>query len=60
MIERRPAATQSIDDTAAELGVSRDALYRAARRGDLPVIRIGRRILVPRAVVDRLLCREPR
>ena len=33
---------------AGELcGLGRSASYEAARRGDLPVIRIGRKLLVP-------------
>jgi excisionase family DNA binding protein len=38
-----------------KLGLSRDAAYRAARSGQLPTIRIGRRLLVPRAALERML-----
>lgn len=37
------------------LGVSRNAVYGAARRGDFRTIRIGKRILVPRSEIHRLL-----
>jgi len=42
-----PAATETLSATqAAEfLGVSTDALYAAANRGDLPHRRVGRRFL---------------
>jgi hypothetical protein len=39
------------------LGLSRNGGYEAARRGDLgvPVLRVGRRIVVPRQAVEELL-----
>lgn len=37
------------------LGLSRSATYDAANRGDIPTIRIGRRILVPTAALRRML-----
>jgi excisionase family DNA binding protein len=39
----------SVEDAAHLLGISRGLAYEAARRGELPVIRLGRRLLVPRA-----------
>jgi excisionase family DNA binding protein len=41
--------TITVEDAARLLGISRGLAYEAARRGDLPVIRLGRRLLVPRA-----------
>lgn len=40
--------TISVEDAARLLGISRGLAYEAARRGELPVIRLGRRLLVPR------------
>ena len=37
------------------LGLSRGLVYEAIKRGDIPSVRIGRRILVPRAALQRLL-----
>jgi hypothetical protein len=37
------------------LGMSRSAIYNAARRGDLPIIRIGGSIRVPTAPLRKLL-----
>ncbi len=34
-------------DAANVLGIGRDAAYLAARNGELPTLRMGRRILVP-------------
>lgn len=41
----------TVEQTAKLLGISRGLAFTAARSGDIPSIRIGRRILVPR---DRL------
>lgn len=38
----------SVEDAARLLGISRGLAYEAAHRGELPVIRLGRRLLVPR------------
>jgi excisionase family DNA binding protein len=40
-------ATITIDQTAKLLGLGRTAAYDAARRGELPTRRLGRRLLVP-------------
>ena len=45
----------SIDEAAQMLGIGRSAAYLAAKRGDLPTLRIGRRLIVPVAALDRLL-----
>jgi excisionase family DNA binding protein len=37
------------------LGIGRNQAYEAAHRGEIPSIRIGKRILVPVAALDRLL-----
>ncbi len=43
-------------ETGRLLGLSRQSTYDAAARGDVPTIRIGRRLLVPTAALARLLC----
>jgi excisionase family DNA binding protein len=47
--------TKSIDEAARELGVGRNQAYAAARRGEIPTIKIGNRILVLREPFNRLL-----
>jgi hypothetical protein len=37
------------------LGHKRDAAYRAAKRGDIPTIRVGRLLRVPIRAMERLL-----
>ena len=48
-------ATYTVTEAARLLGVSRNSAYEAVRRGEIPTIRIGRRILVPRRQLAELL-----
>ena len=45
----------TVEEAGALLDLGRSGAYDAVRRGDLPTIRIGRRILVPKEALDRLL-----
>lgn len=45
----------SVEEAAELLGIGRAHAYRAAKRGDLPVIRIGTRIRVVREGIERML-----
>jgi excisionase family DNA binding protein len=51
--------TLTVEEAAATLGISRASAYEAVRRGEIPSIRIGRRVLVPRVRLDRLLSAAP-
>ena len=42
---RAEPLTTTVNEAARMLGISRNAAYEAARRGELPVIRIGKRVL---------------
>ena len=44
-----------VPEAGALLGLSRNASYMAAKNGDIPTIRIGRLLKVPKAALDRLL-----
>ncbi|UYO37484.1 helix-turn-helix domain-containing protein [Rhodopseudomonas palustris] len=44
-----------VPEAGAKLGLTRNASYEAAKRGDIPTIRIGRLIKVPKAAFDRML-----
>lgn len=50
----------TMDETAQKLGISRNLCYELARRNELPVpvLRLGRRCLVPKAALDRVLGAE--
>jgi excisionase family DNA binding protein len=45
----------TVEEAAALLRIGRTAAYEAARRGDLPAVRIGRSLRVPRHALDELL-----
>jgi excisionase family DNA binding protein len=47
--------TLTIEEAAKALGVGRSAAYEAARRGEIPTISIGRRLVVPTALLARML-----
>ncbi len=39
--------TITVEEAGEILGISRRSAYRAASRGELPTVRLGRRLLVP-------------
>lgn len=47
--------TQTIAEAARDLGMGRNQAYEAARRGEIPTIRIGKRILVLKDPLKRML-----
>ena len=52
MIDR---PTLSVAETAELLGISRWLVQQCVRDGSLPSVRVGRRILIPRARLDAWL-----
>ena len=55
MSETATKQAWTIPEAAERLGISRNAAYAAANRGELPSIRIGKRILVPMTGLQQLL-----
>jgi excisionase family DNA binding protein len=51
--EERP--TLSVPEVAVLLGISRQHAYEGVRTGDIPCLRVGRKVLVPTAQLRRLL-----
>ena len=45
----------TVEEAGRLLGIGRSAAYEAARCGQIPVIRIGRRWLVSKIALDRML-----
>ena len=45
----------TVEEAAQLLGIGRNHAYEAAKRGDIPSIKIGKRIVVPKAALDRML-----
>ncbi|NNN12324.1 MAG: helix-turn-helix domain-containing protein [Acidimicrobiaceae bacterium] len=47
--------TISVEEAATVLGISQTFAYEAVAYGEIPCIRIGRRILVTRIALNRLM-----
>ena len=47
--------TMTIGEAAKVLGVSKNKAYLAARDGQIPTIRLGKRLLVPLVALERML-----
>ena len=47
--------TYNVEEAALLLGISRNSAYEAVRKGEIPTIRLGRRILVPVSRLEALL-----
>ncbi len=47
--------TLTIREAAKELNIGLNQAYEAAHRGEIPIIKIGKRMLVPRVAFERLL-----
>ncbi len=45
----------TVEEARRQLGLSKGLMYEAVRSGQIPSIRVGRRILIPRAALQRLL-----
>ncbi len=50
--------TYSVEEAGRMLGISRNGAYDAVKRGDLYVIRIGKRMVVPKRWLDARLSGE--
>ncbi len=56
MVVKDERLTVTVREAAKMIGVSHVSLFNAINRGEFTqVIRIGRRILIPRAALDKLL-----
>jgi excisionase family DNA binding protein len=47
--------TMTVSEAAAALKIGRGLAYDAVRRGEIPAIRVGKRLLIPRRALERLL-----
>lgn len=55
MAEARERLTLSIAECAAKMGISRNSCYLAVKTGEIPSIKIGSRILIPVAALEKML-----
>ena len=54
-IDHQPSLTLTIPQAAALLGISTSAAYEFARRGDLPTVKLGTRVLVSRRRLEEMI-----
>lgn len=55
MAENLERIVYTVDEAAKILGISRPTAFQGVERGEIPHIRVGRRILIPKAALDKLL-----
>lgn len=53
LVEER--LTLTVEEAAGLLGISRNLAYELVAKNELPSLRLGRRVLIPRQALDRLL-----
>ncbi|RWM08945.1 MAG: DNA-binding protein [Mesorhizobium sp.] len=58
MSELPEILVMTVPEAGAKLGLGRNASYEAAARGDIPTIRIGKLIKVPKAAFERMLAKS--
>lgn len=54
-VDEKGRLTLNVPEAGELLGISRSTAYALANSGHLPTIRLGKRILVPRQALERLL-----
>ena len=45
----------TVEEAGKRIGLSRGGSYMAAKRGELPVLKFGRRLLVPKPAFEAML-----
>ena len=45
----------NVPEAGAMIGLGRNGSYEAAKRGEIPTIRVGRRLKVPKKTWDRIV-----
>ena len=51
----RERQTYTVDEAAEIIGIGRSSTYEAIQRGQIPALRFGRRVVIPKAAFDELL-----
>lgn len=55
MTDKEEALTVSVDVACKLLGISRYAGYAAVKNGQIPVLKIGKRLLIPKVKLMRMI-----
>ena len=53
--EKPQAPTMTVDAAAKRMGIGRNRAYEAAHAGQIPAVRIGKRYMVLREPLERML-----
>jgi excisionase family DNA binding protein len=59
MVDLETVHTLTVDEVAAVLRINRTHAYRMVKSGVIPSIRLGRRVVVPRASIEEMLKSAP-
>jgi excisionase family DNA binding protein len=57
-IDPKKCLTYLVPEAGEMLGLTRNASYAAAKRGDIPTIRFGKLLRVPKAAFDQMLAKS--
>ena len=52
---RMDRLTYTVTEAAVLLGISRTTAYECVRRGEIPSLTLGRRVVISRAALERML-----
>ncbi len=55
MEEKETSLVYSVPEAGRRLGLSRATSYALANRGEIPCLRLGKRLVVPKAALEKLL-----
>ena len=55
MVSELAKLTYSVSEAASVLGISRTTAYECVHTGQLRSVRLGRRLVIPKSVIDELL-----
>ncbi|MGX8797856.1 helix-turn-helix domain-containing protein [Fusibacter sp. JL298sf-3] len=54
-INRKEKATYSVAEVAKILGIGKSLAYELAHAGQLPVLKLGNRMVVPKVALEKML-----
>lgn len=55
MVKREERAVLTIEEAGKLLNVSRPTAYNLAKNGSIPVLKLGRKLMVPKAALEKML-----
>lgn len=52
---KEDSLTWTVTECANRLGIGRNSAYEAIARGEIPAVKIGKRLLVPKIALEKML-----